>query len=173
MFAIKMVEINFLAVDNCRHVIREIMILRQLSSMNSVFTTKLHDIIIPPEAEEDLTKINCIFLVLDFVEHDLKKLLTDHIPPDFSDMHVLIIMYNLLCALHFIHTAGIMHRDLKPANILMTDECAVKLCDFGLSRTYCKYNFNGSKINQIGGQTDIMSIQENSDNSTEEETPNP
>jgi mitogen-activated protein kinase 1/3 len=131
-----MVEINFSSINHCRYVIREIMILRQLSAMNSVFTTKLHDLIIPPEAEEDLKNINCIFMVLDYVEHDLKKLLTDHIPPDFSDMHVSIIMYNLLCALHFIHSAGVMHRDLKPANILMTDECAVKLCDFGLSRTY-------------------------------------
>jgi serine/threonine protein kinase len=32
-----------------------------------------------------------------------------------------------------------MHRDLKPANILINDECAVKLCDFGLSRTVPVY----------------------------------
>ena len=46
-----------------------------------------------------------------------------------------IIFYNLLCALNFLHTAGIMHRDLKPANILIDDQCQVKICDFGLSRT--------------------------------------
>ena len=28
-----------------------------------------------------------------------------------------------------------MHRDIKPANILMTSECNVKICDFGLART--------------------------------------
>lgn len=28
-----------------------------------------------------------------------------------------------------------MHRDIKPANILISDECVVKICDFGLSRT--------------------------------------
>ena len=143
--------------------------------MNSAFTTKLHDLIIPPEAEQDLMNINYIFLVLDFVEHDLKKVLTDDITPDFSDKHVTIIMYNLLCALHFVHSAGIMHRDLKPANILITDECKVKICDFGLSRTYRKYDFNGQTINPIGEQTNILDsgLQDSSEESksTQEDTP--
>ena len=106
---------------------------------NNVFTTKLLDIIIPEEAEEDLDNLNLIFLVQDFVEHDLKKLCTVDTPPNFSDMHVMVILYNLLCALNYIHTANIMHRDLKPANVLINDECAVKLCDFGLSRTVPTY----------------------------------
>ena len=55
----------------------------------------------------------------------------------------------------------------------MTDECAVKLCDFGLSRTYSQYSFNGSKINQIGAVgTNILDGQQDSSvDSTEEETP--
>ena len=31
-----------------------------------------------------------------------------------------------------------MHRDIKPSNILIDDECQIKLCDFGLSRTRAK-----------------------------------
>ena len=32
------------------------------------------------------------------------------------------------------HSANIVHRDLKPSNILTTEDCEIKICDFGLSR---------------------------------------
>jgi serine/threonine protein kinase len=28
-----------------------------------------------------------------------------------------------------------MHRDLRPPNILVTSECTLKICDFGMART--------------------------------------
>ena len=52
-----------------------------------------------------------------------------------KEEHILIIIYNVLCALHFLHSANVVHRDLKPANILINDCCNVRLCDFGLART--------------------------------------
>ena len=33
------------------------------------------------------------------------------------------------------HSANVLHRDLKPANILLDEDCNIKICDFGLSRT--------------------------------------
>lgn len=35
----------------------------------------------------------------------------------------------------YIHSAQVLHRDLKPANVLVDENCAVKLCDFGLARS--------------------------------------
>jgi serine/threonine protein kinase len=43
-------------------------------------------------------------------------------------------MYNCLCGLSYMHSAGIIHRDLKPANILINEDCKAKICDFGLAR---------------------------------------
>jgi serine/threonine protein kinase len=43
-------------------------------------------------------------------------------------------MYNIMCGLKFLHSAGIVHRDLKPANILVDGLCNAKICDFGLAR---------------------------------------
>lgn len=53
----------------------------------------------------------------------------------FTESHMISILYNMLCSLNFLHSANVMHRDIKPANILVDEECGVKLCDFGLSRS--------------------------------------
>lgn len=44
-------------------------------------------------------------------------------------------MYNLLCAVKYLHESKVIHRDLKPANILVNEDCSVKLCDYGLARS--------------------------------------
>ena len=49
-----------------------------------------------------------------------------------------------------------MHRDIKPANILMTSECNVKICDFGLARTMpetANKNLNSLKSRNILSDT--------------------
>lgn len=69
---------------------------------------------------------------MSFIDQDLNKVLK---VKNFSEEHMTIILYNLLCALHFLHSANIMHRDIKPGNILVTKDCQIKICDFGLSQT--------------------------------------
>jgi len=45
------------------------------------------------------------------------------------------IMYQCLCGIKYMHSAGVLHRDLKPSNLLVdTDTCDIRICDFGLSR---------------------------------------
>ena len=48
--------------------------------------------------------------------------------------HIQLVVYNLLCAMKYIHSANVMHRDIKPGNILLNEDCSVKVCDFGLAR---------------------------------------
>lgn len=78
--------------------------------------------------------MKAVYIVMDYYEYDVRSLLsTDSFA--FTEEHVIILAYNLLCALKFIHSANLMHRDIKPGNILVTPRCTIKLCDFGLGRT--------------------------------------
>lgn len=77
---------------------------------------------------------------MDYEETDLRQILTEYDCLSFTEEHIIIIMYNLLCSLHYLHSANIMHRDIKPANVLIDYNCRAKLCDFGLARK--RPNFN-------------------------------
>ena len=73
--------------------------------------------------------------MMDYIDHDLKRIFTTVSPPSFNEEHVITILYNILCSLNFLHSANIIHRDIKPANVLINGECAIKICDFGLARS--------------------------------------
>ena len=77
---------------------------------------------------------------MEFEQSDLRKILEEHDKLTFTEDHVIFIMYNLLCSLHYLHSANIMHRDIKPANILLDYNCGAKLCDFGLARNRLDIN---------------------------------
>ena len=79
--------------------------------------------------------LDSIFLVMEFMEHDLKGLLEDMRQP-FSTAEVKAVMKQLLRGLSHMHDQWIFHRDLKTSNILYNNKGQVKICDFGLARTY-------------------------------------
>jgi mitogen-activated protein kinase 1/3 len=68
------------------------------------------------------------------VYQDFKMLLECTPKIEISEDHIVVMMYNALCALKYLHKANIIHRDIKPANMLIDSNCSVLLCDFGLSR---------------------------------------
>ena len=76
--------------------------------------------------------VNELYLVFEYAETDLCKLLQS--PQYLSRNHIQLLMYQLLAALKYIHSANVIHRDIKPANILLYKDCRLKLCDFGLAR---------------------------------------
>lgn len=53
---------------------------------------------------------------------------------ELTDDHVQFFIYQILCALKYMHSVDIIHRDLKPSNVLLNADCTLKLCDFGLAR---------------------------------------
>ena len=71
----------------------------------SIYTPKLHDVSMFKSNE-----IFIIFLVMEYVPCDLFTL-------DFallSSHELKTLIYRILCAVNYIHSANIMHRDLKP-----------------------------------------------------------
>jgi len=72
-----MINVNQQNPFQMKNLVRELSILRQLTKMkNNVFTIKLHSVILP-EAHakfDDIDKLDHIFIVTDFMETDIQKL---------------------------------------------------------------------------------------------------
>jgi len=76
-----------------------------------------------------------IFMVMDFMEHDLKGLMMTMKQP-FTASEVKRLMLDLTSAIEYCHEHWVLHRDLKTSNLLLSNEGIVALCDFGLARKY-------------------------------------
>ncbi|KAB8233286.1 kinase-like domain-containing protein [Aspergillus alliaceus] len=81
------------------------------------------------------TKMDDVFLVMDFLEHDLKTLLDDMREP-FLPSEIKTLLFQVLSGLDFLHSQWIMHRDLKTSNLLMNNRGEIKIADFGMARYY-------------------------------------
>ncbi|XP_037908458.1 serine/threonine-protein kinase PITSLRE isoform X2 [Hermetia illucens] len=79
-----------------------------------------------------------IFIVMDYVEHDLKSLMETmkHKEQTFFPAEVKCLMQQLLRAVGHLHDNWILHRDLKASNLLLSHKGILKVGDFGLAREY-------------------------------------
>jgi cyclin-dependent kinase 12/13 len=77
-----------------------------------------------------------VYLAFEYAEHDLCGLherlrrTGGEMPPSLTKS----FMKQLLSAIEYCHSRGVLHRDLKSSNVLVTRSGQVKLADFGLAR---------------------------------------
>ncbi|MFC6672945.1 serine/threonine-protein kinase [Marinobacterium aestuariivivens] len=95
------------------------------------------------EYEED-EKCGLPFFVMEYVEgKELKDYLRHGTRFQFHE--VLKIISQVLDALDYTHSLGIIHRDIKPANIILLPDGSVKIADFGIAK------LETTELTQTGG----------------------
>ena len=177
--AIKKMDNIFEDETDCKRILREVTLLRKLRHPCVV---ELIEICFPKDPENFTT----IYVVMEFAESDLKKILKSSI--NLQIIHIQTIVYNLLCAIKYLHESNVLHRDLKPANVLVNEDCSIKLCDYGLARSITGVgtidifkkdekvsesmsvdeSSKGVKLNIMGGPTEESKTAEEKKSSTDD-----
>ena len=65
-----------------------------------------------------------LYLTFEYMETDLHASIRANI---LQDIHKQYIMWQLLKALKFMHSANLLHRDIKPSNLLLNSDCLMKV----------------------------------------------
>ncbi len=103
---------------------REVKILQNLAGGPNII--QLRDLVIEPESKTPAF----IFELVQSIDHRT-------LYPKFTDADVRYYMYELLRALDFSHSRGIMHRDVKPHNVMIDARTrTLRLIDWGLAEFY-------------------------------------
>eukprot|EP01097_Dermamoeba_algensis_P010268 TRINITY_DN750_c4_g2_i1.p1 TRINITY_DN750_c4_g2~~TRINITY_DN750_c4_g2_i1.p1 ORF type:complete len:451 (+),score=122.30 TRINITY_DN750_c4_g2_i1:118-1470(+) len=121
--ALKKIFDAFQNATDAQRTFREIMFLQELSDHENII--KLLNVI---KADNDKD----IYLVFEYMETDLHAVIRAGI---LQEIHKIYVVYQLLKALKYMHSANVLHRDIKPSNLLLNSECLVKVADFGLARS--------------------------------------
>ncbi|KAI2639574.1 kinase-like protein [Hypomontagnella submonticulosa] len=106
--------------------LREIQILKDCSHRNIV---ELREVVVG----DDTSRIENVFLVLEFLEHDLMSVLED-MPEPFLASEVKTLLLQLASGVAYLHDHWILHRDLKTSNLLLNNRGQLKIADFGMAR---------------------------------------
>lgn len=78
-----------------------------------------------------------LYVVFEILESDVHSVIRANI---LMDVHKRYIVWQMLAGLKYLHSRKLIHRDLKPSNLLINSDSTVKLCDFGLARTFTEGN---------------------------------
>lgn len=123
--AIKKLYRPFQSLIHTKRAYRELRLLRHIQHENVIC---LLDVFTP---DSTLEKFQTFYMVMPFVAQDLGHIMKRR---RLSDRIITYLFYQLLRGLKYIHSAGIIHRDLKPGNLAVSENCELKILDFGLAR---------------------------------------
>ena len=121
--AVKIVDKADLDADNLKKISREIEIMRKLSHRHII---QLYQVM---ETE------SMIYIVTEFAANGE---IFDHLVRNgrMSEGEACRVFTQILSAVKYCHTHGVVHRDLKAENLLLDRENNIKLADFGFANFY-------------------------------------
>ncbi|CAF1296897.1 unnamed protein product [Adineta ricciae] len=123
--AIKKLSRPFQNVTHAKRAFREFSILKLVNHKNII---SLLNAFTPSTR---LDEFNDVYIIMELMDANLCQV----IQMDLDHERISYLLYQILCGIKHLHTAGIIHRDLKPSNIVVKSDCTLKILDFGLART--------------------------------------
>ncbi|CDQ87892.1 unnamed protein product, partial [Oncorhynchus mykiss] len=125
--AVKKLSRPFQNQTHAKRAYRELVLLKCVNHKNII---RLLNVFTP---QNSLEEFQDLYLVMELMDASLCQVI--HMDLDHERMSYLL--YQILCGIRHLHSAGIIHRDLKPSNIVVKSDCTLKILDFGLARTAC------------------------------------
>lgn len=123
--AIKKLSRPFQNVTHAKRAYREFKLMKLVNHKNII---GLLNAFTPQRSLEDFQDV---YLVMELMDANLCQV----IQMDLDHERMSYLLYQMLCGIKHLHSAGIIHRDLKPSNIVVKSDCTLKILDFGLART--------------------------------------
>ena len=120
---------------------KEVKILKSISDLDGVIKMFSYGKgFLSMEDEEDFKN----YIILEYGKGSLLQYM-EKLDKPFSEDTAVFLFYQFIKDVNELHQRGISHRDLKADNALLVgDNLSVKLCDFGLSKSFL--NLNNQKI---------------------------
>ncbi|NWV66044.1 MK08 kinase, partial [Malurus elegans] len=122
--AIKKLSRPFQNQTHAKRAYRELVLMKCVNHKNNTVKWQYYLIII-------LSFSFISYIVMELMDANLCQV----IQMELDHERMSYLLYQMLCGIKHLHSAGIIHRDLKPSNIVVKSDCTLKILDFGLART--------------------------------------
>ncbi|XP_058875302.1 mitogen-activated protein kinase 10 isoform X5 [Acipenser ruthenus] len=123
--AIKKLSRPFQNQTHAKRAYRELVLMKCVNHKNIISLLNVFT------SQKSLEEFQDVYLVMELMDANLCQV----IQMELDHERMSYLLYQMLCGIKHLHSAGIIHRDLKPSNIVVKSDCTLKILDFGLART--------------------------------------